>query len=194
MTDQTATELDKSRRYLRPVRATIISDDPNGVHLAVYSWLPMFEAWVTGPGICGESMMQGPLSEGTVVTCPRCEEWRPKYERYLAPGYDPADDDPEALRARAAKAEVALARVLELADDVDDPEWRASGTEVAARFRSAVAGESEDGRASRQVHVTITNPDEFTANRSALSLVDWIRAEFPGMRVVTDAREWEVPG
>jgi hypothetical protein len=34
------TELDKSRRYLRPVRATVISDDPDGVHLAVYSWLP----------------------------------------------------------------------------------------------------------------------------------------------------------
>lgn len=100
MTDQTATELDKTRRYLRPVAATIISDDPDGVHLAVYEWLPMFEEWATGPGLCGESMKQGPLPEGTQVTCARCLEWRPKYERMLAPGYRPEDDDPEALRAR----------------------------------------------------------------------------------------------
>jgi hypothetical protein len=99
-----ATELDKSRRYLRPVRATCISDDPDGVHLAVYSWLPMFDAWVTGPGICGESMMQGPLPEGTKVTCASCLGWRPKYERMLAPGYDPASDDPEVLRSRITKA------------------------------------------------------------------------------------------
>jgi hypothetical protein len=95
-----ATELDKARRYLRPVRATIISDDPAGVHLAVYSWLEMFDAWVTGPGICGESMQQGPLPEGTAVTCASCLEYQPKYERYLAPGYDPANDDPDVLRAK----------------------------------------------------------------------------------------------
>ncbi|MFF1298199.1 MULTISPECIES: hypothetical protein [unclassified Streptomyces] len=93
-------ELDKSRRYLRPVRATVISDNPDGVHLAVYSWLEVFDAWATGPGLCGESMRQGPMPEGTVVTCARCEEYRPKYERILAPGYDPAEDDPNALRAK----------------------------------------------------------------------------------------------
>ncbi|MGW2520504.1 hypothetical protein ACWC09_26515 [Streptomyces sp. NPDC001617] len=92
--------LDKTRRYLRPVRAMPISDDPDGVHLAVYQWIPMFEEWATGPGLCGESMRQGALPEGTVVTCARCEEWRPKYERYLAPGYRLEDDDAEALRAR----------------------------------------------------------------------------------------------
>jgi hypothetical protein len=95
-----ATELDKTRRYLVPVRATMISDAPDGVHLAVYSWLPMVDAWTTGPGICGESMEQGPLSEGTEVTCVSCLEWQPKYERYLAPGYNPADDDVEVLSAR----------------------------------------------------------------------------------------------
>jgi hypothetical protein len=108
MTDQTATEvteLDKSRRYLRPVAAMPISDDLNGVHLAVYEWMPRVEAWVTGPGLCGESMRQGPLPEGTTVTCPRCLEWRPQYERMLAPGYNPEDDDPEALRRRAETAE-----------------------------------------------------------------------------------------
>lgn len=102
MTDQTATEateLDKSRRYLVPVRATVISDAPDGVHLSVCEWLPApLEAWVTGPGICGQSTMHGPLPEGTEVTCSACLGWKPKYERYLAPGYRPEDDDPEALR------------------------------------------------------------------------------------------------
>ncbi|MFG2276725.1 hypothetical protein ACGFNY_44075 [Streptomyces chartreusis] len=107
-------ELDKTRRYLRPVRATILSDDPAGVHLAVYSWLEPFEAWATGPGLCGESMRQGPLPEDTVVTCPQCEKWRAKYLRMLAPGYRPEDDDPEVLRKRAEAAEhqVKQARAL----------------------------------------------------------------------------------
>lgn len=48
----------------------------------------------------------------------------------------------------------------------------------------------EGSRPTRHVHVTISTPDEFTANRAALSLVDWIRAEF-GHHVTTDAREWD---
>ena len=115
-----ATELDKTRRYLRPVRATIISDDPDGVHLAVYSWLEMFDAWATGPGICGESMQQGPLPEGTAVTCASCLEYQPKYERYLAPGYQPGDDDPDALRARIDAAR-------ELHKPVGDWSWSTFG-------------------------------------------------------------------
>jgi hypothetical protein len=90
--------LDRSRRYLRPVRATVISDDPDGVHLALYTWLPTFEAWATGPGICGESMQQGPLPEGTEVTCAACLKWQPKYELILAhdsEASDEAGDTPE---------------------------------------------------------------------------------------------------
>lgn len=45
--------------------------------------------------------------------------------------------------------------------------------------------------AVRNVHVTVTNADEYTANRAALSLVDWVNAEFPGHTVATDAREWD---
>lgn len=99
-------QLDKARRYLRPVAATPISEDPGGVHLAVYEWTPRVEAWVTGPGLCGESMRQGPLPEGTVVTCARCLDWQRKYERYLDPEYRPEDDDPEALRARLERIRV----------------------------------------------------------------------------------------
>lgn len=44
--------------------------------------------------------------------------------------------------------------------------------------------------ATRHVHVTIRNVDEYTANRQALSLVDWLNAEFDGLQVTTDAREW----
>jgi hypothetical protein len=106
MTDQTATEateLDKSRRYLRPVRATIISDDPDGVHLAVYEWLPMFEAWATGPGLCGESMRQGPLPDDTEVTCKNCLSYQPIYQVAL---------DRQATRApRPSAQELLLAQV-----------------------------------------------------------------------------------
>lgn len=132
MTDQTATEateLDKTRRYLRAVQATIISDYPDGVHLAVYSWLPMFEEWATGPGICGESMRQGPLPGGTTVTCYDCLKWQPRYERMLTPGYNPADDDPEVLRRRADTAERQVRQVQGLV-----AEWR----KVAAERDDAV--------------------------------------------------------
>ena len=114
MTEQTATEatgLDKSRRYLRPVRATVISDDPDGVHLAVYSWLPRLDEWATGPGLCGESVQQDALPVGTVVTCPSREAYRSKYERYLAPGYNPEDDDPEALRAKLKRIRADIGRM-----------------------------------------------------------------------------------
>lgn len=108
--------LDRERRYLRPVAAY----DSDTVHLSLYQWLPMFEAWATGPGLCGESMRQGPLPEGTAVTCPRCLEWRPKYERMLAPGYRPEDDDPEALRRRAEAAEREVAAARKFAAEMRD--------------------------------------------------------------------------
>ncbi|MDW6058163.1 hypothetical protein SAZ11_08675 [Streptomyces sp. FXJ1.4098] len=53
MTTNGETDPDRTRRYLRPVSATPISEDPNSVHLSVYQWLPMFDAWLTGPGLCG---------------------------------------------------------------------------------------------------------------------------------------------
>lgn len=53
---------------------------------------------------------------------------------------------------------------------------------------------ADDTQPTRHVHVTIRNPDAYTANRAALSLVDWINAEFPRHHVTTDAREWEQPG
>lgn len=102
-TESRTAELDTARRYLRPVQATIISDDPDGVHLAVYEYLPMFEAWATGPGLCGESMRQGPLPEGTQVTCRNCLLYQPTYEVAL---------EREAARApRASAQNLLLAQV-----------------------------------------------------------------------------------
>lgn len=144
-------ELDKGRRYLRPVRATIISDNPDSVHLAVYSWLEMFDAWATGPGICGESMQQGPLPEGTEVTCPSCLEWKPKYERWLAPGYRPEDDDPEVLRARAETAERQVKQAQALV-----AKWR----QVAAEREGAVV---RVGVAADILHATLTGLNDLLA-------------------------------
>ncbi|WP_405514965.1 hypothetical protein [Streptomyces canus] len=76
--------LDRSRRYLRPVARLQLPDEPDLVHLAVYEWLPQFEAWATGPAICGRSTTQGPLPEGTLVNCNQCAARRPEYEGHFA--------------------------------------------------------------------------------------------------------------
>lgn len=124
-----ATRLDKSRRYLVPVARLDLPSEPDLVHLSVYKWLPQFEAWATGLGLCGRSTRQGALSGGTTVTCSDCLAYQPEYERMLAPGYRPEDDDPGMLRQRAESAErqVAQARALVA-------KWR----EVAAERGDAV--------------------------------------------------------
>lgn len=98
-------ERDPGRRYLVPVARLQLPDQPDLVHLSVYQWLPKWEEWATGLALCGASAEQGALPEGTKVTCPDCLQYRPKYERYLAPGYRPEDDDPVVLRRRAESAE-----------------------------------------------------------------------------------------
>lgn len=77
------TELDRARRYLVPVARLDLPDEPNIVHLALYQWLPQFEAWATGLALCGRSTAQGPLAEGTEVTCPGCQFYQPTYEAVL---------------------------------------------------------------------------------------------------------------
>lgn len=129
MTDQQATEatgLDRERRYLVPVAPTLLDAEQAEVHLSVYAWQPLFGAWLTSMSLCGGSMQQGPLPESATVTCPECEGWRPKYERMLAPGYRPEDDDPEVLRRHAdiAGRQVAQARALVKA-------WRKTAAEQA---------------------------------------------------------------
>jgi len=101
----TETTFDPELRYLVPVARLQLPTQPDDTHWSVYQWLPGFEAWATGPAICGYSTAQGPLPEGTAVTCQRCEERRPDYERYLAPGYRPEGDDRKALRTRTEGAE-----------------------------------------------------------------------------------------
>lgn len=86
MTDQAATEateLDKTRRYLVPVARLQLPDEPDLVHLSLYEWLPQFEAWATGLALCGHSTRQGPLAQGTEVTCPGCQAYQPTYQAVL---------------------------------------------------------------------------------------------------------------
>ena len=111
----TETTFDPELRYLVPVARLQLPTQPDDTHWSVYQWLPGFEAWATGPAICGYSTAQGPLPEGTAVTCQRCEERRPDYERYLAPGYRPEGDDRKALRTRTEGAEGLLREFLEIA-------------------------------------------------------------------------------
>lgn len=114
MTDPST--LDTSRRYLVPVARLQLPDHPDLIHLSVYQWLEGFNAWATGPALCGYSTAQGALPVDTVVTCAGCLEYKPDYDRYVAPGYNPADDDLKVLRNRAEAAEVLLRRYVELAD------------------------------------------------------------------------------
>ena len=78
-----AAELDRTRRYLRPVARLQLPSEPDLVHLSLYEWLPQWEEWATGMALCGRSTEQGALPDGTEVTCPNCEVYRPTYEAAL---------------------------------------------------------------------------------------------------------------
>jgi hypothetical protein len=180
MTDQTATELDKTRRYLRPVRATCISEDPDGVHLAVYEWLPMFDEWATGPGLCGESMRQGPLPEGTAVTCARCLEWQRRYERMLAPGYRPEDDDPEILRRRIGRLEAEVGAARTFAAEMRD---FCSPHGVAVDYADRLVEAMDRAKAvlpagAREVRIVVHGPTDENAGQWAQTIRDLVVAEY----------------
>lgn len=86
--------LDRSRRYLRPVARLDLPGEPDDTHWAVYQWLPRLEAWATGTALCGYSTQQGPLPEGTAVTCVNCKVYLPTYERMLDPTHVPGSNVP----------------------------------------------------------------------------------------------------
>jgi hypothetical protein len=89
---------------------------------------------------------------------------------------------------RLGKAEKRLARVQRLLDSGP------IGTCCNHLLQAALnVPPADDTQPTRHVHVTIRHPDAYTANRAALSLVDFLRAEFHGihMHVTTDAREWD---
>ena len=77
---------DRQRRIV-PVACVTREGAPDGVHLSLLSWLPQWEAWATGPALCGRSAEQGALPEGTPVTCTgfdgSCESYRDSYQRAI---------------------------------------------------------------------------------------------------------------
>jgi hypothetical protein len=88
----------------------------------------------------------------------------------------------------------AIARVRTYAQTAIDAGDTGPGVHLGRLLLHLLDGPpADDAWPARHVHVTITNPDEYTANRAALSLVDWLAAEFPRHHVTTDAREWEQP-
>jgi hypothetical protein len=140
------TELDKARRYLVPVARLELLDEPDLVHLSLYEWLPMFAAWATGPALCGYSTRQGPLAEGTEVTCVKCLEWKPRYEQMLALEYRPEDNEPEPLPpaylALRAQLEADLKKVTACAEQPARPgveEARIAQDGIAAGIRASLA-------------------------------------------------------
>lgn len=134
----TETAEDLTRRHLVPVARINLPTEPDVIHLSVYQWLPAFQAWATGMGICGASTQQGPLSEAT-VTCEGCLAYRARYERMLAPGYRPEDDDPEVLRERLAAAVDERDRARRWAVSLENENRRLDDQAREAKERARVA-------------------------------------------------------
>jgi hypothetical protein len=137
------TQLDRTRRYLVPVARVNLPGQPDDVHLSVYTWNERIEEWLTGPALCGYSTSQGALPNGTEATCAECLEDKLDYERYLAPGYRPEDDDPKVLRARAEKAEADLARTRAFVEDMRT--W-CSPRGVAAHYADRILEVMDDSK------------------------------------------------
>lgn len=76
----------------------------------------------------------------------------------------------------------------------DGPQERPEGRSATPVPPESLSGPQKGAESlrlrERHVHVVIRHRDAYTANRQALSLVDWINAEFPELDVTTDAREW----
>lgn len=101
---------------------------------------------------------------------------------------------------RAEHAEAALDRVRAALHPYAGPILgdRSRGVQMGwDRARQAVLAALDepapgtDGLHARHVNVDLHNVCEYSVNRAALCLVDFIRAEFPGVHVTTDAREWD---
>jgi hypothetical protein len=108
------TQLDTKRRYLLPVGRLQLPDEPDVVHLALYEWVPRMEGWATGLSLCGASNEEGPLPEGTEVTCPGCQSYQPTYQAVLD------------AQAAAAESEVERRRRRDAAGDtVENGAWHA---------------------------------------------------------------------
>lgn len=103
-------DLDRSRRYLKPVPRLSLADEPDETHLALYGWEERLDAWVTSsPAICGRSAEQGNLPMDAGVTCPSCLRRRPQYEAVLAR----ENDVPPVSDRVAARRDPRYAAVLE---------------------------------------------------------------------------------
>ena len=134
----TETDEDRKRRYLVPVARLNLPDQPDLIHWSVYQWMPAFQAWATGMAICGLSTQQGALPKAT-VTCPECEAYRPRYERMLAPGYRPEDDDPDVLRKRLQAAEDERDRARRWAVRLENENRRLTDQVCEAKEQARVA-------------------------------------------------------
>ena len=129
---------DRTRRYLVPVARLNLAGEPDVIHLSVYQWLPEFQGWGTRAAICGRSIQPGPLLKAT-VTCPECLAYRPRYERMLAPGYRPEDDDPDVLRKRLQAAEDERDRARRWAVRLENENRRLTDQVREAKERARVA-------------------------------------------------------
>ncbi|MGY0065185.1 hypothetical protein ACWY4P_53695 (plasmid) [Streptomyces sp. LZ34] len=103
-------DLDRSRRYLKPVPRLALPGEPDDVHLALYGWEDRLDAWVaSSPALCGRSAEQGDLPMDAEVTCPKCLRRQPEYQAVL----DGENCTPPVSDRVAARRDPRYATVLE---------------------------------------------------------------------------------
>ncbi|MFI0929687.1 hypothetical protein ACH4TP_38050 [Streptomyces sp. NPDC021012] len=76
--------LNPRRRYLVAAGHLLLPDEPEAVHLALYTWHERAGAWLVGQSLCGRSVEGTPLFDGTGPSCAACEVYRATYEAALA--------------------------------------------------------------------------------------------------------------
>lgn len=120
---------DPKQRTLVPVACLTLQGVIDGIHLSVRQWVPQFHEWATGPALCGKSAEQGPLPDGTPITCQGCEGYRDSYERALDGRPSAAQEELATLRAENQRLRdqlAALPVIPELPTEHDGHpiEWR----------------------------------------------------------------------
>lgn len=98
-------------RRLVPVTCSTVTGAPDGIHLSVAEWNDLWQEYLTGFALCGQSANQGELPVDTAITCPACEALRDTYERALARRPTAAEEQLAALQARVADLEAELHRL-----------------------------------------------------------------------------------
>lgn len=138
------TDLDRTRRYLRPVPRRQQPGQPDDTHLTLYGWEERVGEWVAwGTALCGRSVEEGDLLMDAPVTCAQCLARCPQHEAVLAMEAEPAPPVADRVAARRdARYPVVLREVRGFGWPSGDPMVPGTWAEtLAARVMAAIRAE-----------------------------------------------------